>query len=103
MTLHGAVRGTKDGDYLAAGEHEERNHAVFTDLGFEKLQRTVDVSSYLLGNLRVDILYDRYVTSPTRVLRQNTRRRRILRACDVARDARPRVAGAGRLAVGLRL
>jgi hypothetical protein len=59
MSVHGAVRGTKDIDYLVDGDSEVHVHAIFESLGFETLQRTPDVSSYLLGQLRLDVVYAR--------------------------------------------
>src|SRR5690349_15015804 len=59
MGVHGAVRATRDIDFLAEGEREPVVHGLMTALGFEAIQRTPDVSSYLLGRLRVDVLYAR--------------------------------------------
>lgn len=59
LVAHGLPRATSDIDYYVSGEHEDALHGLLTELGFETLQRTENVSSYLLGRLRVDVLYAR--------------------------------------------
>ena len=59
VSARGHVRATRDLDFLIDAAGEERVHHLMESLGFETLQRTEDVSSYLLRGLRVDFLHAR--------------------------------------------
>ncbi len=57
VSAHGVVRATEDIDFLIDAASEEKVRGLMKRLGFETLQRTEDVSNYLLGELRVDFLH----------------------------------------------
>lgn len=57
VSLHGPPRATRDLDFLVASSAREAVHEVLASLGFETLQRGRVFANYLLGSLRVDVLF----------------------------------------------
>lgn len=57
VNSHGYVRATHDLDILSAIQDEQRLHALLMALGYETLDRRQDISSYVRGPLRLDIVH----------------------------------------------
>lgn len=57
VNIHGYLRATRDLDLMLLVEDADIAHAIFTDLGYQTLDRRADVASYVRGPQRLDVLY----------------------------------------------
>lgn len=57
VVMHGLHRATKDLDFMVAQEAADAADAIMVGVGFERLQRSEVFGNYLLGPLRVDLLF----------------------------------------------
>jgi predicted nucleotidyltransferase len=59
VNLHGFVRATRDLDFILLAEDAEGMHGLLSDMGYEPIDRSPDLASYVRGTTRVDILFAR--------------------------------------------
>jgi hypothetical protein len=59
LAMHGLPRTTKDLDLIVNGDAADEADALMVEIGFERLQRSDTFGNYLLGPLRVDLLFTR--------------------------------------------
>jgi hypothetical protein len=57
LALHGLPRATKDVDFIVDRGSADEVDALLLTIGFERLQRSDTFGNYLLGPLRVDLLF----------------------------------------------
>ncbi len=57
--MHGLARATKDIDFIVDRGAADAADAIMREIGFERLQRGEVFGNYLLGPLRVDLLFTR--------------------------------------------
>lgn len=57
VNLHGYLRATRDLDLMLLVEDADVAHDMFERLGYETLDRTLDIASYVRGAQRLNVLY----------------------------------------------
>ncbi len=57
VNIHGYLRATRDLDLMLLVEDADVAHDLFARLGYETLDRKLDIASYVRGTQRLDVIY----------------------------------------------